>query len=169
MAKSIEVSLPRSHPARFPDRCVVCDCPAPDSHVRIVTGSIGWWTWLLWSFGKAFAVKAPACSRCAWRLHIVRFASLLATIAAAAAALWFIWPHFKDSIPRHLQKWAMMALAVVCILPQIIFEVFVAAPFDLTADADSVDYEFTSESYATEFAMLNQDAAWVKVNGAPIS
>jgi len=169
MAESIDVNLPRSHAARFPDRCVVCDCPAPDAHVRIITGSIGWWTWLLWWFGKAFVVKAPACTRCAWRIHGLRLASLLATIGAAVAALWFIWPHFKDSIPRHLQKWAMMVLAVICLLPQVIFEVLFAAPFDVTAYAESVDYEFTSQSYAEDFAKLNQKAAWVKVNGEPIS
>ena len=59
----------------------------------------------------------------------------------------------------------MMGLALVCLLPQFIVEVFFAKPFDLTAYADSVDYEFTSKEYAVEFAMLNTDAAWVKVNG----
>ena len=63
----------------------------------------------------------------------------------------------------------MMVLAVICLLPQIIFEVFFAAPFDVTAYAESVDYEFTSQSYAEDFAKLNQEAAWVKVNGEPIS
>jgi hypothetical protein len=169
MAESTDVNLPRSHAARFPDRCVVCDCGNPDSYARIITGSIGWWTWLLWWFGKALVVKAPACTDCAWKLHGLRFVSLLATIGAAAAALWLIWPYFKDSIPRRLQKWAMMGLALVCILPQIILEVFFARPLDVTAYAESVDYEFTSKAYAADFAMLNLDAAWVKVNGEPIS
>jgi hypothetical protein len=124
---------------------------------------------LLWWFGKAFVVKAPACIRCAWKLHGLRLASLLATISIAAAALFFIWPHLKDSIPRPLRMWAMMVLVVICILPQIVLEVFFAAPFDVTAYAGSVDYEFTSQGYASEFALLNQDAAWVKINGDPVS
>lgn len=63
----------------------------------------------------------------------------------------------------------MMGLALVCLLPQIIVEVFFAKPFDITAYADSVDYEFTSKDYAVEFATLNIDAAWVKVNGETIN
>jgi hypothetical protein len=54
-------------------------------------------------------------------------------------------------------------------VPQFIFEVFFAKPFDLTAYADSVDYEFTSKDYAVEFAALNMDATWVKVNGESIN
>ena len=73
------------------------------------------------------------------------------------------------SSPLCVLLWAMMALVVLCILPQIIFEIFFAKPFDVTAYAESVDYEFTSKDYATEFAMLNHDAAWVKVNGEPIA
>ena len=63
----------------------------------------------------------------------------------------------------------MMGLAIVCLLPQIIFETFFAKPFDTTAYAHSVDYEFTSKEYAVEFATLNIDAAWVKVNGEIIN
>ena len=61
-----------------------------------------------------------------------------------------------------------MGLALVCLLPQIIFEVLFAKPFDITAYADSVDYEFTSKDYAVDFALLNSNAAWVKVNGEVI-
>jgi hypothetical protein len=42
-------------------------------------------------------------------------------------------------------------------------------PFDITAYAESVDYEFTSKDYAVDFATLNIDAAWVKVNGESIN
>jgi hypothetical protein len=47
----------------------------------------------------------------------------------------------------------------------IVFEVFFARPFDVTAYSESVDYEFTSEDYAIDFAMLNLDAKHVKING----
>jgi hypothetical protein len=86
------------------------------------------------------------------------------TISIAVATLWLIWPNFKDSVPEGLRKWAMMGLAILCLLPQIIMEVFFAKPFDITAYAESVDYEFTSKDYAIDFATLNIDAAWVKVN-----
>jgi len=169
MAESTDINLPRSYTARFPDRCVVCGHDNPTSHVRLITGTLGWWTWLLWWWGKPFVVKAPACNGCAWKLHGFRFVSLAVTIAITVAALWLIWPYFKDSVPRGLRKWAMMGLALVCLLPQFIFEVFFARPFDMTAYADSVDYEFTSKDYAVEFATLNVDAEWVKVNGEIIN
>ncbi len=99
----------------------------------------------------------------------MRFLSLIVTIGIALAAFWLIWPHFRDSLPRGLRKWAMMGLALVCLLPQFIFEVFFANPFDVTAYTESVDYEFTSKDYAVDFAMLNRDARWMKVNGETIA
>jgi hypothetical protein len=143
----------------------VCGSGSPKSHVRLITGTLGWWTWLLWWWGKPFVAKAPACKRCAWKLHGLRIISLAATIAIVVAALSLIWPNVKDAVPRGLRRWAMMGIGVVCILPQVIFEVYFAKPFNITAFADSVDYEFTSKDYAVEFAMWNIDAAWVKVNG----
>ncbi len=169
MAESTDINLPRSHVPRFPNRCVVCGHHEPNSHVRLMTGTLGWWTWLFWWWGKPFIAKAPACNLCAWKLHGLRFISLAVTIAIALAAFWLIWPHFKEAVPRGMRSWAMMGLGLVCLLPQIIFEVFFAKPFDVTAFAESVDYEFTSTSYAIDFATMNLDAEWVKVNGETIS
>jgi hypothetical protein len=169
VAKSVDVSLPRSHQARFPDRCVVCGADKPGSHVRIITGTIGWWTWLLWWWGTPFVAKAPSCTWCAWRLHGLRILSLVVTVAICVLALWLIWPHLKDLVPRPIQKWAALALGLICLLPQCAFEIYFARPFDVTAYRDSVDYEFTSRDYALEFAVENLDATWVKVNGALIS
>ena len=42
-------------------------------------------------------------------------------------------------------------------------------PFDITVFADSVDYEFKSKDYAVEFAVLNIDAEWVKVDDQVIN
>jgi hypothetical protein len=41
MAVSMHINLPRSHDAQFPDRCVVCGRREPNSHVRVITASIG--------------------------------------------------------------------------------------------------------------------------------
>ncbi len=165
MTVSTDINLPRSHTARFPDRCVVCGRAHPMSHVRLITGTLGWWTWLFWWWGTPFVAKAPACRDCAWKLHGRRFVSLLVTSVIAVVVLWLIWPQVKDSIPRSIHKWAKMGLALMCLSPQFLFEVLFAKPFDLTAYADSVDYEFTLKDYAVVFATLNLDAEWVKVNG----
>lgn len=165
MAESISVNVPRAHAARFPNRCVACGAPDPDSHIRIVTGTLGWWTWVAWWWGMPFKAKAPACAGCSWRQLFLRLLSLVVTIATVVVAFWWIWPLFKEAVPAGLRRWAMMGLAIVCLLPQILFEVFFARPFDVTAYSESVDYEFTSSDYAIEFALWNADAAWVKVNG----
>jgi hypothetical protein len=166
MAQSTDVNLPRDHKVRFPDRCVVCGRNEPGSHVRLITGTLGWWTWLLWWIGKPIIVRAPACRVCGWKLHLRRLLSLMLTVCVVSAAFWFAWPYFKDLVPHGLRKWAMMGLAIVCLLPQLLVEVlFVPPSFDVTAHADNVDYEFKSQGYALEFAILNDDANWVKVNG----
>ena len=67
-----------------------------------------------------------------------------------------------------MRKWAMMGLALACLLPQFVFEFFFARPFDVTAYAQSVNYAFTSKDYAFDFVMLNQDAEWIKVNDESI-
>lgn len=165
MAESTDIKLPRSHAAEFPDSCVVCRRAAPSSHVRLVTGTLGWWTWLLWFWGRPFVVKAPACRGCAWWLHFLRFMSLVVTIGIAVAVVLWVWPHFKNFVAPGLQQWALMGLILVCALPYFIFQIYFAQPFDVTAFSDSVDYEFASGDYAIEFAMLNLGAEWVKING----
>ena len=167
MAMSTDINLPRYHIARFPDRCVVCGGSSPTSHVRLVTGTLGWWTWTFWWFGRPFSVKAPACPSCAWKLHGMRFLSLLVTMGIAVVVAWFIWPHFKESVPSGLQRWAKLGLALACLMPLLLFEVYFPKPFDVTAYAESVDYEFKSIDYAFDFVTHNRDAEWVKMDGTP--
>jgi hypothetical protein len=133
-----------------------------------MTGTLGWWTWALWWWGKPFVAKAPACTGCAWKLHWLRFISLFVSILIVVAAFWFVWPNLKDSVPAGLRKWAMLGLGLASLLPQVIFEIYFVRPFDVTAYSDSVDYEFASKDYAVDFATLNLDAEWVKVNGESI-
>lgn len=57
-----------------------------------------------------------------------------------------------------LEGWLMMGTALVCLLPWYLWEIFFPPPFDMTAYADSVDYEFRDAEYAEEFALLNKAA-----------
>lgn len=84
MPLSADVNLPKDHPPRFADKRVLCGRASPMSSVRVVTGSIGWWSWLLWAYGKPFTFRAPACRRCGWLFHLQRLLSLL----LIAAAFW---------------------------------------------------------------------------------
>lgn len=166
MAESTDVNLPRHHKPLFPDRCVVCQAEEPDGTVRLITGTVGWWTWLLWMLGKPLIVKAPACRWCAWKLHGLRFVSLAATCFACWLVLWFFWPQVQHLVPEGLHRFAKIGLFILTVLPQCMFEVWYAPPFCVTAFKSSVDYEFTSHVYAVDFAVRNfdADAEWVKIN-----
>jgi hypothetical protein len=161
---TIDVNLPRKHKPTFPNRCVICCAQEPSAQLKLCTGTIGWWTWLLLPFEKPFTVVAPACPGCKWRLHLARFASLVVTICLAWLALSIVWPKVADFVPRAARKWAMAGLALLGVLPQLIYELYFPKPFDITAYTESVDYEFGDHELAVDFAMINLDAAWVKVN-----
>jgi hypothetical protein len=165
MPLSTDINLPKNHVPRFPDECVLCRCASPDSSVRMVTGSIGWWSWLLWTFGKPHILQAPACRRCKWLIHLQRFFSLFVMLFFVWIAFWVIWPHFEDHVSKGLRKFAMMGLGVLCVAPQVIFEMFHPRQFDITAFADSVDYEFRDLGAAIEFANANHDAEWINIDG----
>jgi hypothetical protein len=169
MSLSTDVNLPRSHAPQFPDRCVVCGANEPKSTVTLLTGTQGWWTWILWTFGWPLIVKAPACRWCGWRLHIGRLCGLILTIAITLAAIWYVWPHMSAFVPRSIKIWAQAGLALTCLLPYILYQVFFPRPFDITAFSDSVDYSFRDRKAAFTFAISNSDAAWTKVDGVPIA
>ncbi len=164
MPMSTDVNLPKAHAACFPDKCILCGTPAPGNRVRLVTGSIGWWTWIFWAFGKPVIVSAPSCTLCGWQLQLRRLAGLLVTVGLIYFAYSFVWPLVDKDIPRLTRKWIMMGLGLACLLPQILYEMFVPAVFSITAFKDSIDYEFRDEEQAQEFAAHNEDAEWVRIS-----
>ena len=62
-----------------------------------------------------------------------------------------------------------MGIGILCFVPQILLEVFFPYALGITAFRDSVDYEFSDERLAWEFAFLNEDAEWVRVEGVPLA
>ena len=63
----------------------------------------------------------------------------------------------------------MMGLGLVCLAPYLLFRVFFPHSFDVTAYSASVDYEFRDEELASEFAMLNLNAEWIKIGSVKIT
>ena len=57
----------------------------------------------------------------------------------------------------------MMGMFIISILPLVAWEIFFPPAFDITAYKESVDYEFRDRDYAHDFAELNSDAEWVKI------
>ena len=108
----------------------------------------------LWMFGSAVVVKAPACRPCRRSLHLHRWASIAVISVVATLALFWVWPLVEGSVPRAVRKWAMMGVALGCVLPYIVFQAFFPPPFDVTAYSESIDYEFRDAELAREFAAL---------------
>jgi 6-phosphofructokinase len=106
--------------------------------------------------GRPFSVVVPACRSCAWKLRLRRWLGLLMTLGAAAAAVAFaIW--LLGPMRGLLGKWAAMGIALAVLAPYFVISTFFPPAFDLTCYAKRVDYEFADESYAIEFANLNED------------
>ena len=57
-----------------------------------------------------------------------------------------------------------MGLILVCLAPYILWEMFFPPAIDITAYSESIDYEFRDPDYAFDFAELNDDAEWVRIN-----
>jgi hypothetical protein len=168
MPISTDVNLPKKHKPKFPNRCVICNRENPKSTMRFGAGTIGWTTVLFWSFGKRFVVRPPACKPCGRKMHVSRISSLVVTGVLVLLMLFLVWPFCREHVDPRFEKWVMMGLALIAILPQVAYEVFFPRPFDMSPFKTSVDYEFASKEYAVDFAMQNLDAEWVKVNDQDI-
>lgn len=164
MPLSTDVNLPRNHTARFPAACVRCGDDPAGASVRLWTHSVGWWTWVFWSFGRAFSTRVPACKSCGWRIRIQRVSGLAITIVVAFVFLAFLWPQLDGFVARPFRKWAGMGLVLVSLAPYLLWETIFPPPIDITAYSDNVDYEFKDPKYASHFAKLNKDAAWVRID-----
>jgi hypothetical protein len=169
MALSIDINLPRSHRARFPDRCVVCGLDEPGSTVRLFSTSIGWWTWVFLVGGWPSVVDAPACRSCGWQYQFTRGLGFVVSAAVTWIVLSLTWPLISNAVPRGLRKWVVAAIVLLCLSPLIIYRIFRPKAFDITVYAKSIDYEFADQQYAIDFAVLNCGAEWVKVNGSDIT
>lgn len=168
MALSTDVNLPRTHTPRFPTTCVRCQEDAGSETIRTAGFTVSWFTTFFWLFASKFVAQVPACPECRFRLRFQRFGSLLVTIFIVAVVAIFIWPHVTDFVAPSARRWAMLGLALVCLSPWWMFEIFFPSAFDVTVYRNSVDYEFANEDYAHQFALLNDDADWVKIDGEEV-
>ena len=153
MPMSHDVCLPRDRVPVFPPRCVACG-GRPETTVRVSTRSIGWWTIVLLTGGRRVRADVPACHACAGRMRRERVVNLLADAAVivggAGIAIWLLgW--YRGPFRKHL----LVAVAIACCLPAILWEVFRPPAVGLTARSDTVDYEFRDFAYASDFAAAN--------------
>lgn len=164
MPLSTDVNLPRDHKAIFPNRCVHCGEDNEGKTIRLWTHTIGWWTWVLFAFGRGFKVDVPACAGCAWRIRLYRMGGLAIAMGITLIFLFFIWPQFREVFGRGYRNYVAMGMILICLTPYFVWEIVFPPAIDITAYSKNVDYEFRDEDYAYEFAELNEDAEWVNVS-----
>ena len=159
-----EVNLPRTDVARYPERCVCCESDPQGKTIRIWTRTIGWWTYLMWVFGKGFTTHPPVCGSCGLRFRAQRWGRYMVPLLIAALVMVFIWHRLDSNLFLEFRKWIIMGVILFCCAPYFLWEVFFPPAIDITAFKDNVDYEFADEDYAHDFANLNDAAEWVHVS-----
>ena len=115
---SFDVELPKSQKPLFEDRCVVCGHDEPGCTVTLVTGPLGWWSWLI-PFGKSYVVEAPACRSCLLRLPAQRVGSLLVAMAIALVVAWYVGPLLDDyGVSRRIRNLLLLGVAFAGLMLQ---------------------------------------------------
>jgi hypothetical protein len=154
MPLSTDVSLPKSWKAIFPNRCVACGRGYPGGSIRVGTFTIGWWTYLFWSYGRWFAVDVPACDGCRRRIVLQRWLRRVICLGLIVVGVW-IASSWLGPLRGLAKRWAAMGIVLVGLIPWFAWEILFPRPIDLTARADTVDYEFRDADYANDFACMN--------------
>jgi hypothetical protein len=158
MALATEITLPAGVEPQFPPLCVVCN-QTPDAKIKIAHNSqnplLSFFVPILFLFGWS-TVTVPICRGCKPRFRFQRWGRQLITIVLVFAAIWLIYPQFKGWSP-FARKVVVGLLAILAIMPYILFEVFWPKFFDTTAGKSSIDYEFADSDYAVAFHRLNAE------------
>jgi hypothetical protein len=152
------VNLPKAYTPRFPSQCVVCGKDAPDDTYRVTTRSLNSGASAT-AAGPKFSAEAPACRGCCAQMRRQVLGRTVANIVFIVAGVGVgILVAGGHNPLRHM---IVFAVALVCLLPLLVWRLFYALPFDITAftDKGTVDYEFRDHAYAQEFESLNEDAA----------
>ena len=154
MPLSSNVRLPLTQRAVFPDRCVRCGNLGPDDTIHVCTNAIGWWTIVLWIFGRRYCVEVPVCYPCGrqmrrekWRERILSWGWAVIGVAIALALFGAYEGPFKI--------WLIFGVAMLCMTPFFLWETLFPPSIDLTAFSATMDYQFRDNEYANEFADLN--------------
>lgn len=169
---SFDIRLSKEQQPIFPPRCVACGSDAPGGTLRFHKRSVGW------SYGEKFSADVPVCGNCRGKVNRQRWLrfSISLGIIGVAIAVWLLIYFQEPSkaepsgsifgkvlerlLPGYLrlEGWVGIGIVWVCLFPWALWQIFFPPPFDMTAYADSVDYQFRDAEYAEEFAVLNKAA-----------
>lgn len=161
-----EYEFPSSTKVVFPDFCIGCGVAHPETTITFSTNQTGWWTYILWTFGRSFKVQAPACAKCRRSLTIQIWIHRLALWGTGIIGVFGAGYLFSDWKRGHVKRLAMGGVALAVMIP-VEYAVcrWLPLPLDLTYEGDTVTYEFGRLSYAIAFARAN--GRWTPFDDAP--
>lgn len=149
-------TLPLSATPVFPDRCVVCDTDHPSHHARLVCVALNYSTALHpWHILHAKTVHAPACVKCAHRLHSRRWITTISLLCIAGLLWVAISSMFKTFAPGLTSVFITLPIGAVCMLPFFFLFDYFPPRFDFDITDDGVRYLFVDEEFGINFAELN--------------
>lgn len=76
-------------------------------------------------------------------------------VAIVLVVVWYVWPHFKDIVPRGLRLWAQAGFAFTLFIPKYLYDLYHPPVFDVVVDGRMVTYQFRSPWYAALFTGYN--------------
>lgn len=164
MPFSTDIKLPKEHPPHFPDKCVACGFTAPDSTVVIRESTMSWALFFVGLSGKRFHVQAPACRSCEKRIYLQRALRLIITTVIVIAAILIFRPYVAELFPRALQKWILLGIAILSVIPYVLYNTISPHDFDITVNEESVIYKFRNPEIAEAFSIFNLDAEWIEID-----
>lgn len=172
MALSTDISVPTDLVPVFPGRCVACEeLTSATSKIAVDTNNFltSFFLPIMILFGRK-KIEFPLCADCKLRFFIQRwtreFISLLIIIVAVLIAL----PYFKQW-NRQLSRYIVIGIGFLALIPFFVFDTFFPRWFDVTANKENTDYEFSSADYALDFYLLNRNEypnAKIKFDGEVI-
>jgi hypothetical protein len=149
-----DVRLPKAYPALFPDRCIACGRDHPDALYRVRANASAL-TLAYWGLGSRLTVEAPVCERCRKRTRRRRWALVVvyALLLSVGILLWLVLTHGSKGPGR---TWIGLGIILLCLLPGFVWEFFRPTALEITANPDTVDYQFRDPDYAIDFYLLNE-------------
>lgn len=156
MPLSNDVRLTLKAKPLFPDKCVVCH-GTPETSWPILTNKanllISVLLPILFLFGFR-RTKVPICRDCKFKFGMSRTLRLIALLVLPLALIALCWG-FLVEMPRLQKRLVTAVIAIIGVIPALLWQVLHPMAIDVSFDSEGKDYEFKDLNYAKEFADLN--------------
>jgi hypothetical protein len=151
------VILPRNIEPAFPNRCVVCLRKNNVGMIEVKGEAVGFSGYFKWILGSSGRRKVPAHVGCARKLRRRNFWRNVGVLVlfTVLPIVWFALRINEVQMPFEFNKTSLCVAATILFLPIFIAEELRPSPFEFRESETFVTFEFKDQTYAKEFAELN--------------